>query len=72
MHTRSAKSKITGKFTVTVIDWNGVECFHGEFDDMREADQAATREERAMMLRMQMPAVECDMTDDELLAELAA
>lgn len=71
MHTRSAKNKITGKFTVVVTDWNGVECFRGEFDDMHEADRAAEREERAMTLRMQMPAIaDVDMTDDELLAEL--
>lgn len=69
MHTRSAKNKITGKFTVVVTDWNGVECFRGEFDDMHEADRAAEREERAMTLRM--PAIaDVSMTDDELLAEL--
>lgn len=73
MHTRSAKSKITGKFTVVVTDWNGAECFRGEFDDMHEADRAAEREERAMTLRMQMPAIaDVEMTDDELLAELEA
>jgi hypothetical protein len=71
MHTRSAKNKVTGKFTVTVTDWNGVECFRGEFDDMHEADMVAAREERMMTLRMQMPApTGCGMTDAELLAEL--
>ena len=70
MHTRSAKNKITGKFTVVVTDWNGVECFRGEFDDMHEADRAAEREERAMTLQMPAPAG-VDMTDDELLAELS-
>lgn len=78
MHTRSAKSKVTGKFTVTVIGWDGVECFKGEFDTMQEADAAAAREERAAMLRTQAPAqavYACSlddilMSDDELLAEL--
>jgi hypothetical protein len=88
MHTRSAKSKITGKFTVTVSDWNGIECFRGEFVDMLDADLAASREERAMTLRMQQtPDVqsarryfdtmessldEILITDDELLRELGA
>jgi len=73
MHTRSAKNKITGKFTVTVTDWNGVECFRGEFDSLNDADRAAEYEERAMMLRMQMPLADTgEMSDDELLAELAA
>jgi hypothetical protein len=77
MHTRSAKNKVTGKFTVTVWDWNGAECFRGDFDDMHEADRAAEREERAMTLRMQMPADAATplddilMTDDELLAALS-
>ena len=78
MHTRSAKSKITGKFTVTVWDWNGAECFRGEFSDMIAADLAAQREERAMTLRMQAPALpaltmdEILMSDDDLLRELEA
>jgi hypothetical protein len=53
MHTRSTKNKVTGKFTVTVTDWNGVECFRSEFADVIDAERAAQREERAMMLRMQ-------------------
>lgn len=77
MHTRSAKNKETGKFTVVVTDWNGVECFRGEFDDMFEADAVAYREERAMTLRMQSgaPLVHGDfdeMSDDDLLAALGA
>lgn len=76
MHTRSAQNKITGKFTVTVWDWNGTECFQGAFDSMHEADRAAEREERAMTLRMQAPVEaltldEIMMSDDELLAELS-
>lgn len=78
MHTRSAKNKLTGKFTVTVWDWNGVECFRGEFDDVIDADRAAQREERAMTLRMtQTPngesarryfdSIEDEMSDDDLL-----
>lgn len=75
MHTRSARNKITGKFTVTVIDWNGIECFRGEFDNMADADRAATHEERAMTIRMQTPADaptldDILMSDDELLAAL--
>lgn len=85
MHTRSAKNKITGKFTVTVTDWNGAECFRGEFADVIEAERAASREERTMTLRMQatpdgqsavryFDAIDAgdDMTDDELLAALGA
>lgn len=77
MHTRSAKSKSTGMFTVTVVDWNGVECFCGEFVTLVGADEAAAREERAMTVRMQnpQPALTMDeilMSDDELLRELGA
>jgi len=77
MHTRSAKNKITGKFTVVVTDWDGVECFRGEFENMVVADLAAEREERAMTLRMQnpQPALSLDeilMSDDDLLRELGA
>jgi hypothetical protein len=75
MHTRSAKSKITGKFTVTVSDWTGVECFRGEFDNLADADRAAAHEERAMTIRMQTPAPQSLddilMSDDELLAALS-
>ncbi len=74
MHTRSAKNKVTGKFTVTVWDWNGAVCFRGEFDDMHDADRAAEREERAMTLRAQAPQsldeIFAEMDDDALLAEL--
>ncbi len=75
MHTRSAKHKTTGKFTVAVTDWNGIECFRGDFDTMQEADAAAVREERAMTLRMQAPGGALDdilMSDAELLRELGA
>lgn len=77
MHIRSAKNKITGKFTVTVFDWNGAECFRGEFDNVNDADRAAEREERCMTLRMQMPADapksidDILMSDDDLLKALA-
>ena len=77
MHIRSAQNKVTGKFTVTVWDWNGAECFRGEFADMNEADRTAEREERAMILRMQMPADapksidDILMSDDDLLKALA-
>lgn len=77
MHTRSAKNKNTGKFTVTVTDWHGAVCFRSEFSDMHEADRAGEREERAMTLRMQMPTNapksfdDILMSDDELLKALA-
>ena len=77
MHTRSAKNKDTGKFTVTVFDWHGAVSFRGEFSDLHEADRAAEREERAMTLRMQMPEHapksidDILMSDDELLKALA-
>lgn len=78
MHTRSAKNKTTGLFTVTVIDWNGVECFRGEFADVIDAERTAQREERAMMLRMKatpngesaaryQDAIESDLSLDEIL-----
>jgi hypothetical protein len=80
MHTRSSQNKTTGKFTVTVWDWNGVECFRGEFTDVIDADRAAQREERTMTLRMQetpdghsarryFETIEDDnsISDDELL-----
>ncbi len=77
MHTRSAMSKITGKFTATVIDWNGIEFWKAEFDTAHEADRAAEHQERVMTLRMQTPDApksldEIFMSDDELLRELEA
>lgn len=75
MHTRSAKSKVTGKFTVVVIDWNGAEYFRGEFDTLQAADEAAAYQERAMTYQMQAPGETLDeilMSDDELLRELGA
>jgi hypothetical protein len=78
MHTRSAKSKETGKFTVTVWDYNGAEFFKGEFSDVFEANEAAANQERRMIVAMQSPSqaplamAEILMSDDELLAELLA
>jgi hypothetical protein len=78
MHTRSAKSKEAGKFTVTVWDWNGTEFFRGNFADLAEADEAAAIQERRMTVKMQSGEVapltmaELLMSDDELLAELTA
>ncbi len=78
MHTRSAKNKETGKFTVTVWDWNGAEFFKGEFSDLAQADEAAATQERRMTVKMQagdaapLTMAELLMSDDELLAELAA
>ena len=76
MHTRSAKSKETGVFTVTVWDWNGAEFFKGCFFDLAEAENAAQTNERAMTIKMQaadaapLTMAEILMSDDELLAEL--
>lgn len=78
MHVRSAKSKETGKFTVTVWDYNGVEFFNGEFRDVSEANEAAANQERRMIVAMQSPSqtpltmAEILMSDEELLAELLA
>lgn len=68
MHTRSAKDKITGKFTVTVWDFDGNVYFTGEFDDMAEADRVAAEKEREVTLD---PAT-ANMTIEEILAELEA
>lgn len=73
MHTRSAKDKITGKFTVTVWDFDGNVYFKGEFDNVAEADRAAEEAERRMTMdRMTgglTPEIEA-MTIEEILAEL--
>lgn len=79
MWVRSAKSKETGKMMVVCTDWNGAECFRGEFSDLAEANAAGQDAERRMTLRMQageavtpLTLDEILMSDDELLAELAA
>lgn len=71
MWTRSAKKQPTDKITVTCTDWNGAVFFTGEFDTVQEADAAGENAERRMTLRMQMGGlVECNLTIDEILAEL--
>jgi|TARA_R100000093_G_scaffold54325_1_gene28061 hypothetical protein len=71
MWNRSAADKKTGLMTVVVTDWNGDEFFRGQYSDVNEANAAGEQAEREMTNAMNMgPAVECDMTDDELLAEL--
>lgn len=78
MHTRSARNKETGLFTVECFDWNGNLFFQGQFADMHEADRAGADAERRMTLMMQAgPRTALDdildqMDDDELLAELGA
>jgi ABC-type microcin C transport system duplicated ATPase subunit YejF len=72
MNIRSAKSKTTGKFTVTVWDWTGAVFYSGEFDDIQEADASAVREERAMTMQMVYPSNGPEMTIDEIMAELEA
>lgn len=78
MHTRSAKSKETGLFTVIVWDWNGRQVFQGDFATIQEADAAAAAQERAVTLRGLTPEdlqpltlAELLMSDDELLRELS-
>ena len=75
MHTRSAKSKDTGLFTVTVWDWKGAEYFRGEFADLAQAELAAATHERQMTMKMMAgdaaPLTLDDLlTDDELVAAL--
>lgn len=75
MWTRSAKNKETGKIAVVCIDWNGNEFFRGEFANLNEANQAGEDAERRMTIAMQagdLEPIECELTDDELLAELLA
>lgn len=77
MWTRSAKNKETGLFTVECKDWNGIVCFTGTFSTGHEADRAGEDAERAMTMRMMMPAdaptlsdIFAEMSDDDLLNEL--
>lgn len=75
MWDRSAANKETGLFTVTCIDWNGETFFKGEFSNTEDARLAGEDAERRMTMAMQLVTAEpigCDMTDDELLAELVA
>ena len=67
MHTRSARNKDTGLFTVECHDWNGNLFFTGQYADMREADEAGSDAERRMTIMMQAgPAKPLD----DLLAEM--
>lgn len=73
MWTRSAANKKTGLMTVTCIDWNGNEFFSGEFDNLQDANAAGEDAERRMTNAMNAgEPVECDLSTDELLAELLA
>ena len=74
MWTRSAANKETGLMTVVCTDWNGAEFFRGEFSDLREAEEAGANAEREMTNAMNTPAeqIECDLNDEDLLAELFA
>lgn len=73
MWTRSAASKITGKFAVTCTDWNGETFFTGEFDNAADADKAGESAERRMTLAMTNPVTTLDeMSDDDLLREILA
>lgn len=67
MHTRSARNRETGLFTVVCHDWNGNVFFEGQFADMQEADDAGADAERRMTVSMQRGA---EMTVDELFEEL--
>lgn len=71
MWTRSAANKKTGLMTVICTDWNGNEFFRGEFSDLQEAETAGANAEREMTNTMNaLPPIECELSDDELLAEL--
>lgn len=75
MWTRSAANKITGKIAVQCVDWNGAVFFSGEFNGLAEANAAGEDAERRMTIAMSAPkmdAIVSDMSDDDLLAELAA
>lgn len=72
MYTRSKDPKAKGKFEYRIFDETGAEvgCVGG-FDTAQEADRAAEIAHRNFL----MPKVEIDlpeMTDEELLAALAA
>lgn len=67
MHTRSARNKETGLFTVVCHDWNGNVFFEGQFADMHEADEAGSDAERRMTISMQQgPAASLDEVLEEL------
>ena len=74
MHTRSAKSKETGLFTVTVWDWKGAEYFRGEFVALADAEAVAAAKERHVTrgaTAADAPLTLDDLlTDDELVAAL--
>lgn len=81
MHTRSARNKVDGTFSVKVWDWRGNLFAEGIFTDMRQADQFAADKERLLSVRNQAEKIfspepltmdEILMSDDELLAELRA
>ena len=75
-HNVSSKARADreGGFSFECFDYSG-KLFraHGGFATQREAIKAAEQAEREMVLNAQMDAldpIECNMTDDELLAEL--
>lgn len=73
MWSRSAQNKITGLITVECVNWNGEVFFHGEFDNLAEAERAGANAERQMTLEMTAPKDDSEtvvMSDDELLAAL--
>lgn len=81
MHTRSARNKVDGTFSVRVFDWNGALFSDGTFINMREADQFAAEQERKVSTLAQAKKVfsvepltleELLMSDDELLAQLTS
>lgn len=73
MWTRSAANRITGLMTVVCTDWNGKEFYRGEFANLADANEAGENAERAMTNAMNAgEPIDCDISDDELLAELIA
>ena len=73
MWTRSAANRITGLMTVVCTDWSGKEFYRGEFSSLADANEAGANAERAMTNVMNAcDPIDCDISDDELLAELMA
>ena len=73
MWTRSAANRITGLMTVVCTDWNGKEFYRSEFASLADANEAGANAERAMTNAMNAgEPIDCNISDDELLAELMA
>jgi hypothetical protein len=80
MWTRSAASKITGRFTVVCTDYSGNVFFMDEFDNLNDADRAGEAAERSMTMwenegrpaPLLLESLLDEISDDELLREILA